>query len=707
MANRTSSNRSYSLHTRDDISNYLEEELAFTTESVTADAFLHFAKPQTLWDTPAWSDMVAQLTADETQQQLNHWSEIEPETDQYEPFCAWVEHLLTFISQLPSPPTRQIRFQVSSRINLACTPGYSGGEEVPGTASAFSPDVVCIHRDVEEFGKWSQVKVPFEFKKRRRASSKKASDKKTSSKSATPSRSDSQTPDLPAPPQASRSRTGPKRSRQTEDDETAPQGKKARPSAPYATFQFQSSATPPQPPVQSRHTPTNEELQLARYAMETFAAVGDRTHVFAVFVKGPAITLWYFDRCGAVRSSPLNTDTSEGFVQFVKFLSSLMHMSDEALGFNPFFTNSSNTDPPGLRAGLLGLSVDIPNSENAYLTFKEELDRRTGLVSRATLVWKADLSGGESGPDPVNVVIKSSWQHSTRTPESQILFTLHENHQAKDLIVWCFHGWEQPGTIVSSQRAKFGESAPPVVGDRALRHTVLEYLSPVTTLSQPFHIRSIGWSVMQAIGFLNDMEWYHRDISIGNIGFSSLLKCGGVLIKLHDFDLSKNHSSNSGAPHWTGTVPFMSIELLEQPETHHRIGFEVEALMWTLLWIVRVYTNGEDKTTVGDHPLKLWLSNNLGSVAAEKKNYLQKISGYTNEFYRELEEQIADLAAEWNEMRNDQWKERRRANKPLLISESLYETPGFLKIQDWMTEKGWNEPSQRCSCGKHCALIAS
>lgn len=152
----------------------------------------------------------------------------------------------------------------------------------------------------------------------------------------------------------------------------------------------------------------------------------------------------------------------------------------------------------------------------------------------------------------------------------------------------------------------------------------------------------------------------------------------------------------------------MSIELLEQSTTHHRIGFEVEALMWTLLWIVRVYTNGEDKTKVGDHPFKLWLSSNLESVAAEKIHYLQRIDGYTNEFYGELEEQMADLAGRWNEMRNDQWKERRRSKNPSLMWESLYGMPGFLTIQGWMTERGWNEPSHRCSCEEqHCASLAS
>ncbi|KIO26883.1 hypothetical protein M407DRAFT_23827 [Tulasnella calospora MUT 4182] len=702
MALKTSSTRSFSNHSRDDICNFLKEELARSTELVTADSFLRFANLQTLWDSTEWSKMVTKLTDDETQQQLKRgWHGIPNETDQYKPFCDWVEHLIPFITELPNQPSaRKIRFLPWGNKNLGCTPGFLGGEEVPGTASAFRPDVVCIPSDVTDFGKWSQVLVPMEFKKKKSSS--------TARGNAAPSTSGTPTLEVPPTPSTSHSRSDLKRSR-PEDDESAGQEKKARTSTAYPTHRFESLATPSSSPAGSSHSPTLDDLQLARYAMETLAAVGDRTHVFGLVVKFPGVALWYFDRCGAVCTSALNLDTSEGFLPFLKFLSALVYMGDDALGFNPFFADSSNTTAAGIRKGLQDLTVNIPDYNDTSLKLLKELDRRTGLVGRATLVWKAQLreNGGESGGTARDVVIKSSWQHSARKPEWEILSELHEQDQARNHIVHCFHGWEQPGATGSSQRVRFGQPAAHIVDDRALRHTVLEYLNPITELSQPFHIPSIGWNIMQAINFLNDMQWYHRDISIGNMGFSIHPDCGGVLIKLHDFDLSKHHSSNSGAPHWTGTLPFMSIELLEQPTVEHKIGFEVEALIWTLLWIVRVYANGVDENKPADHPLRTWFThgNNLESLAAAKMRYLQMLVGYTNEFYGELEVDMADLAFQWHDMRNDQLKERRRKNKPKLLSESLYEMPGFITIQEWMTEKEWNSPREPCSCGEHCVYL--
>ncbi|KAG8896791.1 hypothetical protein FRC01_011621, partial [Tulasnella sp. 417] len=372
--------------------------------------------------------------------------------------------------------------------------------------------------------------------------------------------------------------------------------------------------------------------------METFGAVGDRTHIFGLVLERPTVALWYFDRCGALCTPALNVMEPKGFLPFLKFLSALVYTEDGALGFNPFYTDPSMDIPAGMRKSLGGLTLNIPDFANTSLRLKEEVVRRTGLVSRATLVWKAELreTEGEDGGAVQDVVIKSSWQHSARTLESRILLELHKEHQARDYIVWCFHGWEQPGATGSSQRAKFGQSGPQVVNERALRHTVLEYLGPVTDLSQPFHIPSIGWSIMQAIKFLNDMQWYHCDISVGNIGFRFIPNCGGVSIKLHDFDLAKHHNtSNSGGPPPMGTLPFMSIELLERPTSPQMIGFEVEALLWTLLWIVRVYTNGEGKHPDADHPLRDWFANGRTpkDIAASKSRYLQLILGYTNEFY--------------------------------------------------------------------------
>ncbi|KAG8912540.1 hypothetical protein FRC01_005047, partial [Tulasnella sp. 417] len=673
MTPEASSSHSSSFHAQDSIDSSLNDKLRLSTVSVTADAFLHFASLDALWDDADWSGMVNRLNADETQLQLKRaWDGVHNKTGQYGPFCDWVEHLVQLITQLPRQPTRKIRFVPSNDKNLACGPGYLNRKEVEGTATAFKPDVVCMDAGATELNKWSQVLVPMEFKKGRSSS--------TASGSVAPRTAGSQTLAPPGTPPQSQSRED-----LTEggDGKSGLQGKRAGISTTYGT-----SLTPF--PRLDPYDPTVDYIQLGRYAMETFAAVGDRTHVFALFVNHPNVTLWYFDRCGAVCASPINISTPESFVLFLKFLSALVYIQDDLLGFNPFFSHSSTTAPAGTRAKLFGLTLTLPDSNNTTLTLQDVLDRRRGLVGRATLVCKAELreirGEGEQAPHS-EVVIKSSWQHLTRTPEWDILHMLHQDGQARDHIVWCFRGWEQTGATVSSQRAMFGEPTPSVVDDRTLRHTVLEYLNPITKLSQPFHIPSIGWNIMQAIEFLNSMEWFHRDISIGNMGYSLHPKCGGTVIKLHDFDLSKHHTQNSGTSHWAGTVPFMSIELLEETSAPHMIGFEVEALTWTLLWIVRVYTDGEDKNPVKDHPLEHWYGNGntLQQIADTKRCYLQKTRGFfTNEHYRDLEQEVRDLARLWDRMRRDQLKERDEQESGTLISESVYGMTGFDTIQAWM-----------------------
>lgn len=147
--------------------------------------------------------------------------------------------------------------------------------------------------------------------------------------------------------------------------------------------------------------------------METLAAVGDRTHVFGLAVNSDdseatihTIVLWYFDRCGAIRSHPLDVNKPEGLGAFIKFLAALVYMKDEALGFNPFFTDPTKPSLP--REELCGMSLAIPSCEGQSLELSEALDRRTGIVGRATLVHRARLRGTGIPPEGVDVVLKLS-----------------------------------------------------------------------------------------------------------------------------------------------------------------------------------------------------------------------------------------------------------------------------------------------------------
>ncbi|KAG9049584.1 hypothetical protein FS837_009784 [Tulasnella sp. UAMH 9824] len=805
MACRISSNHSFSKHLASDVDDFLKEELDGMIATVDVQGFLQFALPDLRpdsWDSQEWEEFTDKINADRDQCELKQqWITAYPEIKKYEPFCAWVDNLLTFINKRidshPStlPRHRRIHFTSLGNTNLRCTPGYAEGEEVNGTETSFKPDAACVMAHVTELQYWSEVQLPAEFKRRKDA---------RRSMTATPSAS---TSGLRGPEVSRGSSQGRKRSKPSESDpnkarRVGPSSSSSRqpssrqpsssqpPSSQPPSSQPPSSGAPPiskqadhstngscpnnvcwealnhrfkttvesptpaTPCTPSVYKATKDDLQLARYAMETLAAVGDRTHVFGLAVNSDndnnkphhTIALWYFDRCGAIRSHPLDVNSPKGLGAFIKFLTALVCMKDDALGFNHFFAKAGCDKPV---PGLCGMSV--LDNQGQSLDLGKVLERRTGIVGRATLVHRASLHK-KTTAKPVDVVLKSSWQHRNREPEWAILKELHEGRKAEN-IVMCHGGWEQEDTGGNWQRAKFGLTNV-VVHDRALRHTVLEYLNPITDLSRPFHVPHIGWSILSAIGFLNEKKWFHRDISIGNMGFE-ILDCGGVVVKLHDFDLSKRHNSPQDNSHWTGTLPFVAIGLLECPKAKNRIGFDVEALIWTLLWIVRV--QGErTAVNIANHPLKRWFDDptDLDKLADSKTGYLRNSRGeaLTNLFYRDLEDDIVELASKWLgkldnlveerkqqkqevkslvrkqlaasptqelsakgpayqaevEVRSRKMLEERWGGETVYLSEKVYGEPSLTFLQKWMKEKEWHEPKHRCSCPEakgevHCA----
>ncbi|KAG8918203.1 hypothetical protein FRC01_002000, partial [Tulasnella sp. 417] len=678
---RTSSDNSLSFHKASHIDYFLTQELTGLTVCLVADSFLQFADLSDLWSSPGWSAMMDEIKNNATQEDLKQaWIGVKGEIKQYPSFCEWVECLITFLTKLQRPAKREVRFLPLGTTKITANPGFESGNTVPGTSYDFQPDVVCVSKEVEGFSKWGQVLIPLEFKQKARSQ---PPTETITAASSTPSSRDPDAPGLStqSSQKLPKTKAGAK-----------PSSKRPSPMAYHVKSGPAPDDTEPKKPTLPPYNPTHDDIQLARYAMETFAAVGDRTHVFGMAVARPEFVLWYFDRCGAVRSPALNVGDHEGFLAFIKFLSAIIYMEDSTLGFNPFFTNATGANP-GVRTNLCELSMDIPDFPGQSLDLIQVLDRRSGIVGRASLVHRANLQRPGKTDD---VVLKSSWQHVTRKSEAAILEELHSSPQAHDHIVKFFHGWEQPDATGTTLRSRFGQPIPPVAHDRALRHTITEYLNPITALYKPFHIPHIGWSVLQAIKFLNNQGWFHRDISIGNMGFTTVTGCDGVVVKLHDFDLSEKHGLRSGTPDWIGTLPFMSIELLAQEETDHMIGFDVEALIWTLLWIVKVYTDGKDPFKIRDHPLKDWFSasHSLKTLASIKENCLREARDLTNPWYKTLEAELSSLAWTFHKMREEQQDVRYTTGNNKWMAEDVYGLRGLTRIEEWMTtaehKKAWD-----------------
>lgn len=217
MSYRVNSARSVSKHLATDLNGFLTEELTGVIVAVEAERFHQFACLEDLWDSEEWKAVTGKLDEKkEDHEKLKQaWIKAVPENQKYEPFCEWVQTLLTFVESCPQP-LRQIHFTPLGNRSIRCTPGYADGKVVGGTSSSFRPDSACVMKEVTKLDGWWQVLVPLEFKGRYRA---------PPSKGATPSASTSGPQGPGVPHGSSNSR---KRSSSTEHSTQEPQSKKTR-----------------------------------------------------------------------------------------------------------------------------------------------------------------------------------------------------------------------------------------------------------------------------------------------------------------------------------------------------------------------------------------------------------------------------------------------------------------------------------------------
>ena len=116
----------------------------------------------------------------------------------------------------------------------------------------------------------------------------------------------------------------------------------------------------------------------------------------------------------------------------------------------------------------------------------------------------------------------------------------------------------------------------------------------------------------------------HRDISISNL-MCRRLKDGSVQGVLNDWDVASTSHTESDSEHTnmrTGTMPFMSIDLHEDPPPVHMERFEYESLFYVLYWICLSYSDGkllpEEKRHSAFKRWPYWNSNDHEGVLNSK-----------------------------------------------------------------------------------------
>ena len=139
----------------------------------------------------------------------------------------------------------------------------------------------------------------------------------------------------------------------------------------------------------------------------------------------------------------------------------------------------------------------------------------------------------------------------------------------------------------------------------------------------------------------------HRDINISNL-MCRRLEDGSVQGVLIDWDVASTSHTESDSDHTnmrTGTMPFMSIDLHEDPPPVHIERFEYESLFYVLYWICLSYSDGKLLPAEKRHSAfanwPYWNSDNHGVVRSFKSGLKANETIFENvdkfpEMYRPL-----------------------------------------------------------------------
>ncbi|TRM69021.1 hypothetical protein BD626DRAFT_4118, partial [Schizophyllum amplum] len=300
----------------------------------------------------------------------------------------------------------------------------------------------------------------------------------------------------------------------------------------------------------------------------------------------------------------------------------------------------------------------------------DPVHRQYGLAGRGTRVLTATCKGGcidrrERPVDPEQpLVVKIYWPDASRQSEVDLVDeVLEAASECGDLVtpehmprIFATQDYEELKTDrirgllnihyrtskVSSKEG-YVQSESQVVGSRVLRLVVSEILhNAEEALQQPLRCFMTVFFESQKCHF-NAWRYgiHHNDLSLPNLMWRYDMESKRVTGVLNDWDLGvgkkSRHADHGGV---TGTVPFMSIDLLDHPlgGTPHLYRHDLEAMTWILTWAFLVYRRipREEASATFDQgvtprarqradmpsELRDWLINDYATCARNKTHFL-------------------------------------------------------------------------------------
>ncbi|CAL1715800.1 unnamed protein product [Somion occarium] len=413
----------------------------------------------------------------------------------------------------------------------------------------------------------------------------------------------------------------------------------------------------PDQPLRTEEPPL---VQLASYAAEMLCRAPAVNHCMNILVVDDVAWLWWYDRQGAIQCTGI--DFLDDLPRFLVLLLVLQRFSTMDLwGFNP------ELDPVVVQyhSGKLPLNqtgnvsqepfdLEIPVEGGKFkvnLDPKEKEYSRHTLVGRGTRVFQG--SEGILFRDPANpevlmnekarhAAIKIYWPDSSRPSEQTVVQKAREAAEKIDpglldnlpeIYGACTLSKYETGRI-----RKFlelwdldSETQERVYHSRTLNITISEWLLPLWKLP-PYNFMLAWYDIVRCHFAMWIAGVKHCDPSEGNMLYREKgNKNHGVL---NDWDLSsvEGLSDHKGLER-TGTVPFMSLELLNRKFWRGRIRREyrhdLESFIWMLPWAVFCYEDCQRKEP--PDPVRLWQTGNYEQCREKKVDFTGKMAEFIEE----------------------------------------------------------------------------
>ncbi|KAI0090913.1 hypothetical protein BDY19DRAFT_663790 [Irpex rosettiformis] len=374
-------------------------------------------------------------------------------------------------------------------------------------------------------------------------------------------------------------------------------------------------------------------VQLARCGRDLFL-YQHRTHVFVLFIAGNVARFIRLDRAGACVSSSFD------YVQHPKplaqFLWSYSNMSSAHRGWDTTVVEPSSDEVDDFHAaindwitrhgGVEVLKQRFPGVESTLdedyptykLTVEPEFGKRQELVIQRPFSQSCNLIGHStrtyiaySQTEKTVVFYKESWRVDAEkdTSEATAYRKLSEHNVPHTPTVFCAGDvYSVGGELVHTETNIWARKteAEWFVQSSALEahvlHRIVQRLYyPVQWLLSSRQFVTVMRDCTIASEKSSEIGLLHRDISIGNV-MANFTDDGRTFIEgiLNDWDHFGYVSSNNqvGSIHRNlkqGTWPFMSIEILKNPNALHSIMDEMQSIFWVLLYgTYRFFDNNAD-----------------------------------------------------------------------------------------------------------------